>query len=189
LWLLSAGFASISALNTGLTFHIVSIYVHNGLTPTLAASSFVPIAITSAIVQLGSGMLVDRFPAQVLLAISLFLHALLLTMAPYLHSIEMALGFGIMLGMASGLQHTIGNSIWAMYCGRRHLGSITGATTTISVASSGVGPLRGGIARDIWGSYTFVLLTSATLPFALGIAILCLGQRPQRPDAAATLTA
>ncbi|WP_089936636.1 MFS transporter [Candidatus Entotheonella palauensis] len=186
-WLLSAGFSSISALNTGLTFHIVSIYVDNGLTPTIAASAFVPIAITSAIVQLGSGMLVDRFPSRVLLAMSLFLHALLLAIAPYLRSIEMALAFGVIMGAASGLQQTIGNSIWAMYFGRQHLGSITGATTTISVASSAVGPMLFGIARDVWGSYTFVLLTSATLPLALGIAILCLGQRPRRSRQTATL--
>ncbi len=182
-WLLSAGFSSISALNTGLTFHIVSIYVDNGLTPTIAASAFVPIAITSAMVQLGSGMLVDRFPARALLAMSLFLHALLLAMAPYLRSVEMALCFGVIMGAASGLQQTIGNSIWAMYFGRRHLGSITGATTTISVASSAIGPMLFGIARDVWGSYTLILLTSATLPFVLGIAILWLGQPPQRPPA------
>jgi sugar phosphate permease len=121
-WLLSAGFASMSALNTGLTFHIVSIYVDNGLTSTIAASAFVPIAITSAFVQLGSGMLIDRFPPRVLLAMALFLHALLLAVAPYLHSIEMALGFGVIMGTASGLQMTIGNSIWAMYFGRQHLG-------------------------------------------------------------------
>lgn len=180
-WLLSAGFSSMSALNTGLTFHIVSIYLDNGLTPTIAASSFVPIAITSAFIQLGSGMLLDRFPARFLLAMSLFLHAVLLAMAPYLRSIEMALGFGVIMGMASGLQQTIGNSIWAMYFGRQHLGSITGATTTISVASSAMGPMLFGIARDLWGSYTFILLISATLPLILGIAILCFAKRPQRP--------
>jgi MFS family permease len=181
-WLISAGFASMSALNTGLTFHIVSIYVDNGLTPTIAASAFVPIAITSAFVQMGSGMLLDHFPSRVLLAMSLFLHTLLLPMAPYLRSMEMALGFGVIMGTASGLQMTIGNTIWAMYFGRRHLGSITGATATISVASSAIGPMLFGIARDIWGSYTFVLLVSAALPFVLGIAILYLGQRPQRPS-------
>jgi MFS family permease len=181
-WLISAGFASMSALNTGLTFHIVSIYVDNGLTPTIAASAFVPIAITSAFVQMGSGMLLDHFPSRVLLAMSLFLHTLLLAMAPYLRSMEMALGFGVIMGTASGLQMTIGNTIWAMYFGRRHLGSITGATATISVASSAIGPMLFGIARDIWGSYTFVLLVSAALPFVLGIAILYLGQRPQRPS-------
>ena len=171
-WLLSAGFAAMSALNTGLTFHIVSIYVDNGLTPTIAASAFVPIAITSAVVQLGSGLLLDRFPARVLLAVSLFLHALLLATAPYLRSVELAIGFGVMMGMAGGLQQTIGNAIWAMYFGRRHLGSITGVTTTISVAASAIGPMLFGIARDVWGSYTGVLLISAVLPIVLGAAIL-----------------
>ncbi len=126
--------------------------------PSIAASAFVPIAITSAFVQLGSGMLIDRFPVRVLLAMSLFLHATLLAIAPYLRSIEMALGFGVIMGTASGLQQTIGNSIWAMYFGRRHLGSITGATTTISVASSAMGPMLFGIARDVWGGGLYVRL-------------------------------
>ncbi|MCZ6873171.1 MAG: MFS transporter, partial [bacterium] len=140
-WILAAGFSSISMLSTGLTFHLVSIYVDNGLTPTIAASAFVPIAITSAVAQLGCGMLLDRVPARFLLALSLVMHAILLVGAPYLRTVHLALGFGVLMGAAGGLQQTISSSIWAMYFGRRHLGEISGATTTISMASSAMGPM------------------------------------------------
>lgn len=179
-WVLGTGFASMSMLNTGLTFHIVSIYIDNGLSTTIAASAFIPIAMTSALVQLGSGVLVDRVPAHILLSIALFLHMLLLVIAPYLYSIELSWVFGIIMGIASGLQQTISSVIWAIYFGRRHLGSIAGATATISVASSSLGPMLFGIARDKLGSYTIVLLSSAILPLILGIVILYCAQPPQR---------
>jgi sugar phosphate permease len=179
-WILSSGFASMSMLSTGLTFHIVSLYVDNGLTPTIAASAFVPIALTSAVVQLGSGVLVDRVPARLLLAIALGLHAVLLVGAPYLRTVELALAFGVLMGAAGGLQQTIASTIWAMYFGRRHLGSISGATATISVASSALGPMVFGIARDFWGSYTLVLRISAVLPLVLAAVVMVRGRPPRR---------
>ncbi len=177
-WLIAAGFASMSMLSTGLTFHIVSIFTDGGLTPTIAASAFVPIAMTSALVQLGSGALIDRIAVRILLAAALLLHAIILLMAPHLHSIEMAWGFGVVMGTASGLQMTIGGVVWAMYFGRRHLGSIAGATATVSVAASALGPMLFGVARDFLGSYTFVSMVSAALPCGLAVVILLGGQPP-----------
>lgn len=177
-WVIASGFAAMSMLSTGLTFHIVSIFTDGGLTPTIAASAFVPIAITSAVVQLGSGVLVDRIAVRVLLAAALFLHAVILLLAPHLHSIEMALGFGVVMGVASGLQMTIGGVVWAMYFGRRHLGSIAGAMATISVAASALGPMLFGIARDLMGNYTLVLTISAALPLGLSVVNLFFGQPP-----------
>ncbi|MEZ4623129.1 MAG: MFS transporter [Caldilineaceae bacterium] len=54
-WVFLLGLASISMLGTGLTFHIVSIFADNGMNAALAASAFVPVAITTAITNLGSG--------------------------------------------------------------------------------------------------------------------------------------
>ena len=179
-WLIAASFAVMSMLSTGLTFHIVSIFMDNGLPATTAASAFLPIAITSAIVQLGSGILVDRFPVRILLAVALFLHTVMLLLAPNLYSVEMALGFGIIMGTASGLQTTVSSVIWAMYFGRRYFGSIAGTTATISVAASALGPMLFGVTRDALGSYTFVLLASAVLPLGFGVANLFFGQWPRR---------
>jgi len=66
-WAGGAGIASISMLTTGLFFHMVSIFQDSGLTPTVAASVYLPIALTSAVVTLGSGVLLSRIPVHLLL--------------------------------------------------------------------------------------------------------------------------
>jgi cyanate permease len=179
-WLIGAGMASMSMLTTGLTFHIFSIFKDSGLTSAVAASIFLPIAATGAIVQLGGGFLVDRVPLRVLLSISLFLQALTLIMAPFLRSIELAYAYGLMMGIQGGLHMIVGRVVWARYYGRRHLGSISGVATTLLVGSSALGPMPFGIARDLLGSYTIVLVGFSALPFLLAIASLRFGKPPKR---------
>ncbi len=168
-WILVATLSAISMLSTGLFFHMVSIFIDNGLTPNLAAAVFVPIAVTTAIVNLGSGVLVDRVPVRVLLAIGLFFQALSLLMARSLSSPTLVLVFGVVLGVSSGLIRILGTVVWAMYFGRRHLGRITGFTTMITITGSALGPMPLGIGRDLLGSYNFALLISAFIPLLLGI--------------------
>ena len=168
-WILVATLSAISMLSTGLFFHMVSIFIDNGLTPNLAAAIFVPIAVTTAIVNLGSGVLVDRVPVRILLAIGLFFQALSLLMARSLSSPTLALVFGVVLGVSSGLIRILGGVVWAMYFGRRHLGRITGFATMITITGSALGPMPLGIGRDLLGSYNFALLISAFIPLLLGI--------------------
>jgi cyanate permease len=181
-WVGGAGIASISMLTTGLFFHMVSIFQDNGLTPTVAASVYLPIALTTAIVTLGSGILLSRIPVHVLLAMSLILQAMSLVMAAwFLQGIEMALLYGIITGSMLGLIRTTSSVIWAMYFGRQHLGSISGVTTTISVVGTALGPMPLGIARDLLGSYNMALTISAALPLLLGIISL-FGRKPKKSE-------
>ena len=168
-WILVGSLSAISMLSTGLFFHIVSIFTDNGLTPDLAAAVFVPVAVTTALVNWGSGLLVDRVPVRVLLAIGLFFQALSLLMARSLSGITLVLIFGIVLGISSGLIRILGSVVWAMYFGRHHLGSITGFTTMITITGSAMGPMPLGIGRDLLGSYNLALIISAAIPLLLGI--------------------
>ena len=168
-WILVASLSAISMLSTGLFFHMVSIFTDNGLTRNLAAAVFVPIAVTTAVVNWGSGLLVDRVPVRILLAIGLFFQALSLLMARSLSGTELALVFGIVLGISSGLIRILGSVVWAMYFGRRHLGSITGLTSMITITGSALGPMPLGIGRDLLGSYNLALMISAFIPILLGI--------------------
>lgn len=168
-WILVASLSAISMLSTGLFFHIVSIFTDNGLTPNLAAAVFVPIAVTTAIVNWGSGILVDRVPVRILLAVGLFFQALSLLMARSLSGTTFALMFGVVLGVSSGLIRILGSVVWAMYFGRHHLGSITGFTTMVTITGSALGPLPLGIGRDLLGSYNLALMISAFIPLLLGI--------------------
>ena len=152
-WIISAGLASISMLGTGLTFHMVSIFDDNGLSSTVAAAVFVPIAFTSAMANLGSGVLVDRIPVRFVLAAALVLQAASLWMAQVLPSVSLAILFGVMMGTMMGLMRTVSTVVWPTYFGRLHLGAIAGFATTMSVAASALGPMPMGIARDVFGSY------------------------------------
>jgi sugar phosphate permease len=179
-WIVSLGLGVISMLGTGLFFHMVSILNDGGLTAAEAASVFVPIAVTTAVVNLGSGILIDRVRIRVILAAALLTLAISLWMAPRFQGLEWAFLYGIVLGSMSGLQRTASTVVWAAYFGRRHLGSITGLSSTILVAASALGPMPFGIARDVLGSYTVVLTVCAIAPLILAGASLLTGRPNKR---------
>ena len=180
-WVVTAGLASMSMLNTGLTFHLFSIFEDSGLSSRVAASVFVPIAATGALVQLAGGLAISRIPVHYLLVLSLLLETLILVWAPALSSLNMAYLFGFFMGMQGGLEAMVSSVIFANYFGRRHLGSIAGFAATLLVAASALGPMPIGIARDLIGNYSAVLSIFAALPFALALACLLFCKPPGAP--------
>ncbi len=175
-WIMGLGVASVAMLGTGLFFHMVSIFNDNGLDSSTAAWVYVPIALTTALVQLGGGMLLDRISVRVLLVTALFLQTTSLLLAQYLQGAEMAFLYGMILGATMGLMGTIHGVGWAKYFGRKYLGTITGVTTTMLIFGSALGPMPFGIARDWLGNYNTVLTISALIPFGLGVAGLFMKQ-------------
>jgi sugar phosphate permease len=186
-WLVTAGLSSTSMLHTGLTFHLFSIFKDSGLSSSVAASVFVPIAATAAVVQLISGLLIGRVPIRLLLALSLVLMALNLVLAPRLDSLDMVYLFGFSMGVQVGLEMIIASVVFANFFGRLHLGSIAGFASTLFVAASALGPMPIGVARDLMGSYNTVLSVFAVIPLSLAIACLFFGASPGAPPAAAGL--
>ena len=177
-WLIVLGTSTFDMLSTGLTFHIVSIFADNGLSNDLAAAVFLPVAATTAVIGLLSGLLIDRVPAKYLLSIGLFLQTATLLMTTSLINPTVAIMYGIIMGATGGLARTISNVIWANYFGRQNLGAISGVTSSIGVVASGLGPLWFGVWRDVAGSYTPALLISAVLPLVLAVFALTI-QRPR----------
>jgi sugar phosphate permease len=178
-WVMALGIATIAMQSTGLFFHMVSIFADNGLAPTAAATVYIPVAVTTAIAIFSSGILVDRLPVKTLLAVSLWGQAACLALAPYLYDVTLVWVYGIILGATFGLSRTVLNVVWAIYFGRRHLGSISGVASTIMVIGGSLGPLPFGFGRDLLGSYTLVLLGSAILPLVLGVVTLFV-DKPRR---------
>ncbi|HJP30643.1 MAG: MFS transporter [Candidatus Latescibacteria bacterium] len=180
-WVTAVGMASMSMLNTGLFFHIFSVFEDAGLSSTVAASVFVPIATTGAVMQLIAGLLVGRVHLRVLLALALILEALVLVVATRLTSEPMAYAFGVVWGIQGGIEILVMGVIFANYFGRLHLGAIAGFASTLLVAASALGPMPIGVARDLLGGYQTVLSASATVPLALGVACLLFGKPPAAP--------
>ena len=166
-WISALGLATIAMLGTGQTFHNVSIFLDNGLTSDQAASVFIPLATTTALINLISGIIADRFPVRYLLAIALLFQGLALWMALYLTDGSAALFYGILMGVFLGLFRTVSNVLWPTYFGRKHLGSISGVGTAIIIAGSALGPMTFGIARDLFGNYNAAFQLTSIVPFVL----------------------
>lgn len=181
-WLIAACLAAPSMLNTGLTFHIFSIFQDSGLDATIAAAVFIPMASSGALFRLIGGYLIDRIPARFLFSFSLILNALILIMAPSLPSVTVALLFGVIMGASGGIEQACSGVIWAKYFGRLHLGSITGVVSSILVASSALGPMPMGVARDLMGSYSTVLTVFALIPLTLAVVSFFFIKPPQRDE-------
>jgi len=115
----------------GLFFHITSIFQDNGLSAGLAASVYVPIALTMALVNLGGGPLADRIPARFLMSLALLLMVVALFIVRYLNGTPSAILYGVVIGTSIGLAVVVQNVIWANYFGRQNLGSITSIATTV----------------------------------------------------------
>lgn len=179
-WVMVASMAAPSMLNTGLTFHIFSIFQDSGLDATITAAVFVPMASATALFRLFGGVLVDRIPARFLFAFGLLMNAIVLVMAPRLPTMQVALLFGVIMGASNGITQAVSGVIWAKYFGRLHLGSITGLVASILVVASALGPMPMGVARDLMGSYTTVLQAFAFIPLTLSVVSLFFMKPPQR---------
>jgi MFS transporter, OFA family, oxalate/formate antiporter len=157
---------------TGLTFHIVSIFQTQGLDSSLAASVFLPIALTAALSNILVGYLSDRVPLQVLLSVGLLLLAAALATAQWLAGVGSVLIFGIVFGISNGFARTLGSVVWPAFYGRQHLGSIYGFTAVLTVVGAAIGPLPFGVVFDMIGSYKPVLWITAIISMALGLGSL-----------------
>ncbi len=171
-WIIAICTATISLVISGLFFHLVSIFEDQQLPAVVAASTFLPVALASAIFNLVSGILVDRISVNYLLAVSQAALIACMLFAQNLSGIPMAYLFGTMIGICLGLSNTISSVSWAKYYGREHLGAITGASAIIMIIGSALGPMPLGIARDLLGSYDQALTWAISLPLILMAASL-----------------
>jgi len=178
-WIFGSSTALFTLLATGITFHLVSIFQMQGLPPSIAASVFIPIAITAAIINLIGGYLSDRIPLHYLLAFGLFLLAISLLLGLWINNAGTALLFGILFGATNGLIRAVGQVVWPSFFGREHLGSIYGFTSALAIIGAALGPLPFGLAYDFLGSYQPVLLIFIALSVILGVISLT-SRKPQK---------
>lgn len=180
-WVILASIATFSMLITGLTFHIVSIFVDNGLTPGMAAAVFLPMSITTSMLGIPGGWLTDKIESKYILSFGLVMLVCTILFSAAIASPQLGILYGVTMGMSNASVQVVGSVIWANYFGRLHLGQITGITATFGAAASGLGPLVYGVGRDLAGSYWPALWLSALLPAALALGVLFI-KRPQKID-------
>lgn len=178
-WLILAGIGAFSMLITGLTFHIVSIFADNGLSSAMAAAVFLPMSITTSSLGIPGGWLTDKIESKYILSFGLVMLVITILFSAAIASPQLAILYGVTMGITNASVQVVGNVIWANYFGRLHLGQISGITATFGAAASGIGPLVYGVGRDLAGSYWPSLWLSALIPGALAVLVLFM-KRPQK---------
>ncbi|MFO8084299.1 MAG: MFS transporter [Desulfobacterales bacterium] len=163
-WTAAISLAATAMLGTGLYFHMVSIFESQGLSSDVAAAVYVPISVTSAVAQLGSGYLADRVPIRILLAAGLVGMSVALGLAQVLFAAPLAIVYGVVLGVSNGITGTVSSIVWADYFGRRHLGSISGLAAMFSRVASALGPLPLAVAFDMGSGYATALRIEVVIP-------------------------
>jgi sugar phosphate permease len=168
-WLFAGSGFLVSALSTGLVFHHYSIMAESGLDRITAGTMFISLGFIMAGANLFTGLLVDqvapRYPLSVML---IFLVAALL-FAPHVATVPMILAYGGVLGTMQGMSGTLQASVYAYYFGRKHIGSIKGFASTLTVFGSAFGPLLFAVGFETFGSYVLILAVSAVLPLLIAV--------------------
>lgn len=169
-WIVSLGVGTLAMIITGVLFHQVEIFNDHGLSASAATATFIPISLAMAVFSISGGMLLDRIPARGVLGGALIILSCALFLGTQVADPISIIAFGLMLGSATGLMRTLSGSVWAMYFGRLHLGSISGVARGIIIAGAALGPMPFGISRDLTGSFNPALITTGFLALGLGIA-------------------
>ncbi|KAA6447194.1 MFS transporter [Bacillus swezeyi] len=166
-------------VNTGITFHLLSILGENSLSPQTAATVLSLMALIGFPISMVSGFILEKIKTNLLLAFIFIMEMILLLLLLATKSIAAAILFGVVWGMANGLERITLNIIWPNYFGRRYIGSINGIAMAVMVVGSAFGPLPLGVGFDFFHSYTPVLLMLMILPGA-GFICALLAKKPAK---------
>ncbi|MGQ4669060.1 MFS transporter, partial [Metabacillus halosaccharovorans] len=153
-----------SMVNTGLTFHLVSIFGENDLSPQLAATVLSAMALVGFPITFLSGFILERIEANYMLFLTFIGEILVLILAITADSFFLALLFGVLWGFFAGIERIALNVIWPNFFGREHIGSIKGLAMSITVIGSAFGPLPFGIAFDLFNGYNEILYATMIFP-------------------------
>jgi MFS family permease len=181
-WLLLFCVSIPALVNTGITFHLISIFKWNDLSSGMAALVLSLMALVGFPVTLLAGRVLDKVKVNYVLAgifagEIIFILFLFVTKTAWL-----AIVFGLLWGISGGFERIALTYIWPSYYGRASLGRIKGTATTVMVLGSAFGPLPFGFAYDTFNGYSEILLLTLLLP-AIGIVFSLLAKKPERQTA------
>ncbi|MCC2252582.1 MFS transporter [Virgibacillus sp. AGTR] len=170
-------------VNTGITFHIISIFGSNDLSPESAAIVLSLMAIVGVPMSFISGYITEKVKTNYLLFGIFLIEIILLLMLLVTTNVYVAFAFGVLWGIANGLERIGLNIIWPNYFGRKYIGSINGVGVTMGVLGSAFGPLPFGVGFDIFHSYTPVLLATLLFPL-IGLFCALIAKKPEKSQLA-----
>ncbi|AQQ54543.1 MFS transporter [Planococcus lenghuensis] len=180
-WLLLICVSIPALINTGLTFHIVSIFSSKGLTAGEAAALLSIMAVVGFPVTLAIGFILEKVQIRLVLAAIFVGQLLYLLVLQEVSTFTAAIWFAVLWGVIGGIERVTLAVVFPEYFGRRHIGSIKGFVTGVMVFGSALGPLPFALAYDMFGDYTEAVWLAMIIP-AIGAAAAFLSTQPTKRE-------
>ncbi len=182
--------ASILLMNYGgggLPFHMPQYYEQQGFAAAVGVAAVSMFAISGAFANTLWGFLAERISERLLGIFTMLMGLALAFGFQFVTNPAVAVGYGVLLGIAARGEGSILMLLVANYYGRRSYGVISGMVQTALLVGLALGPYLMALLRDATGSYTAVFY-SAMATFAGAAVLLSLARKPSLPQPAPTTT-
>jgi MFS family permease len=187
---LAAAATVFSVAICALTANAVPVLLGEGLDRAAAAATAGLIGIGSIIGRLGGGVLLDRFNAGAVAAISVLTP--IVTVLIFLFTQESAFAAGVaclVLGLSVGTELDACAYLAARHFGMRSFGALFGAVNGLLLFGAGVAPLLANHVYDVTRSYDLVLWAIVPSCIITAALFLSLGPYPHFDEAEEPLLA
>lgn len=179
LWILLASILMIAFAYGGAVIHLPRMLEAGGYTPAQAAPLMSLLGLSVLLGRIGSGLLLDRFWAPLvmlpLLALPAVACVLLMGQQPAPATAALAV---VLLGLSSGAETDLIAYLAGRYFGMAHYGKIYGFLYMGFALATAASPAAYGWVRDATGSYDRMLATAAVLFVGGALLLLGLGRYP-----------
>lgn len=180
-WLLVISFGCFSFFSMTVATNLVPLLSETGISAMEAAGIASVMGLVGIVVRLSAGFLLDRFPGNVIGAITLLMPvvgaSILLLDAPGAILLGIAVGA---FGAAIGAEMDV-----ALYLATRHFGlkafaSLFNAVITFGAMMAAIGPFVGGKLHDLTGNYDAMLIAIVCIMTVGALAMAGIGKTPDR---------
>jgi MFS family permease len=169
-WLFTVAGVCTAGFGTGLLFHHFSILEEVGVGRELAAQFFIPLGVVTALFNVGTGWLVDRYPPRFLLGFQLSLFGAMMGLLPMVNTAIGVWVYGSVFGVAQGMQQALLGSAYAYFFGRLHHGTIRGLANTVFIGGTAIGPAVLALGPDLMSGFAPILWILTPIPLGLAVA-------------------
>ncbi|MFT4198722.1 MAG: MFS transporter [Pseudoxanthomonas sp.] len=171
-WQIMAAITLCTLALTGIGAHTVPMLVERGLSRVVATDILSLYALSSMAGQLAMGWALDRTRSPRIAAPVVALNLAGLAVLYWARSPDMAVVGGILQGLSSGSELSLGKFLYARYFGSRAFGEIFGLQVLFIGLSAGLGPVMMAATHDATGNYRLGLLLLGGLIAIASILIL-----------------
>ncbi|ABR47226.1 major facilitator superfamily MFS_1 [Alkaliphilus metalliredigens QYMF] len=161
-----------SMINTGITFHMVSIMETKGFSSSFAAWILSIVAMTQFPLTFVAGYVVDKVKIRYVKGVNFVVFLGAMAMLLYSQSNYSLVIYAVVHGIFVAFDSVSTGVLWPNYFGKKNLGSIRGFAMTAMVIGSALGPLPFGYAYDLFNGYWEILLLMMTFPILASVAAL-----------------